>query len=181
MLSACRIYPSPWRRANLNTNATSHMNMRTLTVLLISIQNLTLPLRCTQPSPHPVPNAIAKQLHCCEFADHPSNVHPNQNPNPDSFAYLYIYIYVILKLSTTGYLSPPQFVCPALRVNPESQLSHMAAPCLVQAESALGEPFGQLQTQVSTIFPGEPSNMLALSAFEVYHAPQRVWENLVAF
>ena len=77
--------------------------------------------------------------------------------------------------------APAHSVCPALRVNPRSQLSHMAAPCLVQLTPVLGEPPGQLQTQVSTIFPEDRTkNMLFLSAVEVYHAPQRVWENFAA-
>ena len=44
-----------------------------------------------------------------------------------------------------AYHAPEHSVWPALMVNPTLQLSHMAAPCLVQEEPVLGEPFGQVQ------------------------------------
>ena len=64
-------------------------------------------------------------------------------------------------------------------VKPGSQLLHMAAPCLVQADPVLGEPFGQLHVLAHS-FPDEPVNKTFLSAFEVFHSPQRVWSNFRA-
>jgi hypothetical protein len=41
-------------------------------------------------------------------------------------------------------------VWPALMPKPRLQLSHMVAPCLLQAARVLGEPLGQLHTLADT-------------------------------